>query len=239
LKVTRLNYQLRSCPDCRQPVPPHAKKCPSCGAYQSWWRYVSVGQTNLALLVALFSVLTTLATVGLPMLHKKSSDISVLLDSASADEAVFIARNDGRSGGVLHMGRFVIKINKSGVDVFFPLNDSQRSFIEAGKEQRIAIKYENKGNDRTLCDYLFDQRFFEDFGRITALNVNSSNPVGEHMNDRYSRMSASLACTIVGGQKSFYSSPDEDEDNITIATPCSDILWVRSCLARANSSFAD
>jgi hypothetical protein len=109
LKVSRLNFELRPCPDCRQPVPLDAKICPSCKAYRNWRRYITVGQTNLALLVALFSVITTLATIGVPMLRTKGSDISVLLDSASPDQAVFIARNDGRSGGVLHMGRFAIR----------------------------------------------------------------------------------------------------------------------------------
>jgi hypothetical protein len=241
LKVSRLNFDPRPCPDCRQPVPLHAKVCPNCKAYRNWRRYITVGQTNLALLVALFSVITTLATIGVPMLRTKGSDISVLLDSASADQAVFIARNDGRSGGVLHMARFVIKIKKrAGFEIFYPLNDKERSFIDAGKEQRIQINYVNNDYDDSICQYLFDQKFFDDFGKITSLNANYDNPPGVHINDRYGRMNDALLCTIVGGQKSFFNEPGSlNEDNIIITPSCSDIQWIKSCLVRANSSFIE
>jgi hypothetical protein len=218
-------------------VPPDAKICPSCKTYLNWRRYISLGQTNLALLVSLFAVLTTLVTVGLPMLHKMASDISVLLDSASDDQAVFIARNNGRSGGLVHMGRFGIKIIKSGEELFFELNKKERFFIEAGKEQTITVKYANKGNDVYLCDRLFTQKFFDDYGKLSSLNATYTNPSGAGINDRFSRMNQGLICTIVGGQKSFYNSPTLDEDNITITRSCSDIEWVRSCLVRAESSF--
>jgi hypothetical protein len=66
-----------------------------------------MGQTNLALLVALVSVSTTLLNIALPLLKPASSNIQILFEAMSDTAASFIVRNEGRSGGILHIDQLL------------------------------------------------------------------------------------------------------------------------------------
>lgn len=110
MSLDKQSVSYRQCPDCQEPVPYKVRICPNCKAYQDWRRYVGMSQTNLALLVALVSVSTTLLNVSLPLLRSASSDIQVLFEGMSDTDATFIVRNEGRSGGVLHVDEFVIEV---------------------------------------------------------------------------------------------------------------------------------
>jgi predicted nucleic acid-binding Zn ribbon protein len=53
--------ELTFCPICRKPIPNDARKCTECDSYLDWRRFLGVGQTSLALLIALISVISTTA----------------------------------------------------------------------------------------------------------------------------------------------------------------------------------
>lgn len=61
----------KRCPECFETLPFKARICPSCRSFQDWRRYVSIGQINIALLVALLSIATAL-TALIPQALKDS-----------------------------------------------------------------------------------------------------------------------------------------------------------------------
>jgi hypothetical protein len=65
-----------------------AKICPSCKTYQDWRRFLVIGQTSLALLVALIAVLTAFIPVLRDALTAKDSNLS--FDYQGADEYSFV-----------------------------------------------------------------------------------------------------------------------------------------------------
>jgi hypothetical protein len=232
LKVTRLNYRPSPCPECKQPVPTDANICPNCKSYQNWRRYVAVGQTNLALLVALFSVLTTLFSVGLPLIRSRGADIRFLLESVSGNQPTFIVRNDGRSGGVVHIDLFSIEVGDQHLG--FPL-PHEGLFIEAGKEQRVVVDV-TKNMLVDVCTLLSDSKFFDSYGKIEKLDYHFGEFEGSLRTDeRFYKMQGALVCKFSGVQTSFY----EPSSRKQITLPCSSIGWVTACLRRANNSFID
>lgn len=52
------------CRICREEIKEGAKKCTNCGAFQNWRRFIDLGNSTLALVIALFSV----ASIGVPYL---------------------------------------------------------------------------------------------------------------------------------------------------------------------------
>jgi len=62
-----------------------------------------MGQTNLALLVAVLSVATTFVTLGGPLLKSRGPDIQIIYENTDGDTISFLARNDGRSSGTVRM----------------------------------------------------------------------------------------------------------------------------------------
>jgi len=51
----------KTCVACASEIPGPAKKCVHCGGYQNWRRYVDFGNTSLALLIALLTVIGSLS----------------------------------------------------------------------------------------------------------------------------------------------------------------------------------
>ena len=129
----------RKCPDCQQVVPNGAKVCLNCKAYQDWRRYVPIGQTNLALIVAALSILTTLFSVVLPLTHSSDADLKIMFVSEYDGKATFFVRNNGRSGGSVAVTHFVF---------FFETPDGRQGtqlalrsepvLIRAGAEDRLS-----------------------------------------------------------------------------------------------------
>jgi RNA polymerase subunit RPABC4/transcription elongation factor Spt4 len=130
----------RKCPDCQQVVPDGAKVCLSCKAYQDWRRFVPIGQTNLALIVAALSILTTLFSVVLPLTQPSDADLKIMFVSEGGSHASFFVRNNGRSGGSVVVTHFVFIFDtpdgrRHGMQL--PLR-SEPVLIRAGAEDRLS-----------------------------------------------------------------------------------------------------
>ena len=69
----------KSCRDCHALMPRAAKKCPTCGSYQNWERYLGFGASVLALPVALISVLSITVPAGIKTLRAGTAEPSVYL----------------------------------------------------------------------------------------------------------------------------------------------------------------
>ena len=149
----------RRCPDCLEPVPFKVRICPNCKAYQDWRRYVGMGQTELALLVALASVSTTLLNITLPLLKPASSNIQVVFESMSGNTANFIARNEGRSGGVLQIDQLAVAVVAGEmIDAEQPIvlnMATNTNIVATGQEQSNSLNRDTS-HDTNLCGGLQD-----------------------------------------------------------------------------------
>ena len=137
--MSRLKPTGRKCRDCQQVVPNGAKVCLSCKAYQDWRRYLPIGQTNLALIVAALSILTTLLSVVLPLMHPSDADLKIMFVSEYASNASFFVRNNGRSGGSIAVTHFVFifEIPNGRQGTQLPLR-CEPVLIRAGTEDRVS-----------------------------------------------------------------------------------------------------
>jgi hypothetical protein len=118
-----------------------------------------VSQGNLALLVALVSVTTTLLNVGLPLLKPAGSNIQLLFESMTQDDVTFLVRNEGRSGGVVRIDDLEIAAQADGDDYPEQVNilfSSNSNFIEPGKEERIFLQIDKSSPSpyKSPCDQL-------------------------------------------------------------------------------------
>ncbi len=103
------------CRTCYEVIHPHAKKCVHCESYQDFRRYINLGNSALALLVALISTLT----LGLPPLltalqqvRSKHEQITVSIINSRPTGFKIYAYNAGNDFGILHdKAHFVLKLN--------------------------------------------------------------------------------------------------------------------------------
>src|SRR5436853_1393453 len=109
--MSRLKPPGRPCVECRQSVPAGARICPSCKSYQDWRRFVAIGQTNLALVLAILSVLTTLTALGVPLFQARGLDVGIVYESMSDELVTLLARNDGRSSAVITINAFRVVVD--------------------------------------------------------------------------------------------------------------------------------
>jgi hypothetical protein len=130
----------QKCIDCREDIAAGARVCHICKARQDWRRYLAFGQINLALLIALISVSTSFVNVALPFLKPQGSAIQLLFEAVQGNTYNFLARNIGRSGGVLRLEQLTISANGNEYPqtLSLPLKDEAGTYIEPGREVRIA-----------------------------------------------------------------------------------------------------
>jgi len=213
--VTKLKPTGHLCNDCRQPVPSKAKICPNCNAYQDWRRYVAVGQTNLALLVAAFSVLTTLFTVGLPFYLSRGSDIRLLLEKAADSNVTFLVRNDGRSGGVVTFLTFIAEDKGSGSQdqkYIFQFKHGG-TYVEAGKELRVLT--DASSLDSGFCTWMAP-KYSPPI--VSPGIIRLEQKAEEHFQN--------LQCKFHASQASFYAPA---KSNLTLDADCFGI-WLSLCV---------
>lgn len=140
MKVARLNEHHR-CAECRSPVANGVKICPVCKSYQDWRRHVAFSSTNLALLVALIAVLTPLMNLVIHFSKPSGSAISVLMTSATPTSFHFLARNDGRSQGVVQFQKFIADPGKQKKDIKeFPFDPDIASGVLVPSGSTVEIK---------------------------------------------------------------------------------------------------
>ena len=215
-KVRRLKYFLRPCTECKQPIPSGSKICPSCKAPLTWRRFVTVSQTTLALLIALTSVVTTLLNVGVPLLKPSGSAISVLFSSSANDEATFVVKNGGRSGGIIQFGTMTVDLNEVAsyrccmTSFEFQISD-KGNYVEPDREMKISIPMPSIKDK--FCTHLKSQPI-----AISMDETGKPYPRGV----RYDDFMASVKCSFTYREPSFHSkvnrNGDEDESAIVKCT---------------------
>lgn len=158
-----------------------------------------------------------------------------MFESASETDATFIARNDGRSGGVLRVEYFSLDavqsdISKKSIMTAQLFHDG--SFVEAGKEQKVVISVD-KNMEKFTCSVLTDSGFFKPFGSVDWTKEKEGSA---RIDGRYGKMSASLSCNFSAAETSFHSDTGASHRKET-STPCRAVRWVDHCLIRANTLF--
>jgi hypothetical protein len=121
------------CRDCRQPMPVGAKICLNCRAYQDWRRYLSIGQANLALLIAFISVLSSAVPVLNRVMTEDDSFLDTSFQAADNDTVTLIASNLGTRPGTIRGGYIFVG---SRDQTWVPLslaNSSVPLIVEPGK----------------------------------------------------------------------------------------------------------
>ena len=89
------------CSTCAEKILARAKKCTHCGSFQDWRKFVDVGNTALALLVALVTVVGSTLPHVLAAARGGGSNIAVALGALEIDRITLVARNDGVLPGVI------------------------------------------------------------------------------------------------------------------------------------------
>jgi len=180
-----------------------------------------MGQANLALLVALISVVTTLLTIGLPLYHSRGADIGLVVASTEPDKIIFIVHNDGRSGGMLRITDVGVTLlhhqvqrggdfGDPGVHSYL-VHDSQ--FIEPGKEQRLSATLKNKTLPKDICAL---------FKNLSVFDRYATHEFDTKINEAFS----DIECNISTTEANFYTPETSRERRIS----CQSIGWVQSCI---------
>jgi hypothetical protein len=169
---------------------------------------VGISQLNLALLVALFSVLTTLITIGVPFFQPRKSNINLVLDGSEQERVTFIARNDGRTGGVIHIEQFMLIVRHN-----FDLQTGGSlvgggHYIQADHEEKIELNMPPSLIEHT-------RSFVENY--VREYNNNGDKFHLKEPDELF-------VCGFVISQNNFYTST-------IIPTmfpfPCEDLYWIR------------
>ena len=136
----------RLCRACRETIDSHASKCPKCQSYQNWRRYLDVGNSALALLVALASIVTL---GGPPFIKAISSmlpvkeKIVVGIISSKPENFKIFAFNDGTAFGVLNAEAKLVVSRRGGstknesLTITTGVKGSIDDFVIEPKERRI------------------------------------------------------------------------------------------------------
>jgi hypothetical protein len=227
----------KRCSECLEIVPYRVKICPNCKSYQDWRRYAAIGQTNLALLVALFSVLATLATVGAPFFYSRGAAISVLLQSSDKTSLTFLARNDGQSGGVVTVIGFQVFLDYESSDkewqsfmeqqtgaqvVAYSLAD-RGFYIQARREERFSLEARDLTGD--VKTYIEENKLFE---FATRKKTKAKGPlwfIGA-LNSFYKE--ARVKCEFFFREAGFYKDAGGSQKRVLV--DCGNVAWFRAAM---------
>jgi len=200
-----------------------------------------MGQTNLALLVAVLSVATALVTLGGPLLKSRGPDIQMIYEDTEGDTINFLARNDGRSSGTVRMEalRFTPPSERLPVDV---RRDIERTGIASLiKQDEIVIAPEREEAVRiTLSSDVANDiaRTLETIGYqgrtpVTAPGLNEPQlPFQMQVESRKRELFVELLgmkCEIEAQVTGFYL---RSNDPILTRIPCPSVTGLYGFLAR-------
>jgi hypothetical protein len=140
----------KPCRVCGELIKKTARVCIHCNNYQDWRANISFGNTFLALLVALISVLTTAIPVIVGLFTTKNSHLEFSFQGATEDSiSVLISNLGSRPGSV---GSFIfLTIPPKGAVVpltFVGAKQTAAFLIEPGKSKMLQLTYD-KGNKLT------------------------------------------------------------------------------------------
>ncbi|MEG3148237.1 hypothetical protein U1839_26620 [Sphingomonas sp. RT2P30] len=75
----------KDCPVCAERIKAGARRCRYCGSSLSWREHLGLGNTILALLVALVSVVTAAVPTFYNLFSSKNSDLNIAFVSTDSD----------------------------------------------------------------------------------------------------------------------------------------------------------
>ncbi len=127
------------CVACRHQIPDGASKCSTCGTLQSTWRHLSIGQSTLALIVALVSVIGLAGEHLYSLVSGDYSDIRMAVVESNRFEVTMLASNSGNRAGIIYGGELEVVGNWGnaiiGLDV-----EGGAIFVEPGKDVLVKFK---------------------------------------------------------------------------------------------------
>jgi len=83
------------CRSCRESIAVSALRCRHCGEFQNWKSYLGLGNSVLALLIALISVFTLAVKVVVDVSSEEQSRLISVLQVANTEGIVVYAENIG------------------------------------------------------------------------------------------------------------------------------------------------
>jgi len=101
MSETRQTEEFTPCPICRKPIPNGARKCTECDSYIDWRRFLGVGQTTLALLIALVSVISATVPRFYEWLSADYSELHAETRQVFREKLELFISNRGNQGGRL------------------------------------------------------------------------------------------------------------------------------------------
>jgi hypothetical protein len=167
----------RRCPDCLEIVPRRVRICPNCKAYQDWRRYVGIGQTNLALLVALISVMTAAIPVFKEYLSPQNSALTFVFQRSAQDRIGFFVSNSGIRPGSVNGATFVALTPRSSAKTLIAVATlSGPRFVEPGRIIFVEFVFSKVQHDivvrpDTECAFLIDSTDFKGVSHIDQVPV--------------------------------------------------------------------
>ena len=112
------------CKSCKEKIKAGATKCPKCQSFQNWQRYLILGNTTLALLVALVSIVT----LGGPPL------INAIRDALPRSEDI-IVQSLAETSGVTAGNIQIVAYNRGTADGI--VEPAARLVLEAGEDRTV------------------------------------------------------------------------------------------------------
>jgi hypothetical protein len=151
------------CPVCAEPISPAAHKCVHCDSYIDWRRFVFLGNTALALVIALVSVVTTAVTVYRATAAPPDSTLAFRYVGVVAGKPTFLASNPGTSTGVVGTGTLQIGTPSDGLFVPLAVENTEAGIllVEGGKVRQFALTpsgYPKSRNGRASSEELAAQQ---------------------------------------------------------------------------------
>jgi hypothetical protein len=220
MKIARLNDH-HLCPECRSAVGRRVKICPVCKSYQDWRRHVSINSASLALLVALITVSTPLVNLAVYYSKPAGSEIGLLMTNATDNSFEFLAKNDGRSQGMVRITSFYLGVVRT-MKKNLPMDQlaNKGILLSPGTTQSIAIN-----DPLTALDKVCSEIDVPEFSPVDEILIRIFG------DDRSILISTALNLKFVCGfnytDTSFYHSAARE-----ISVPCPSIPPASYCLSK-------
>jgi hypothetical protein len=204
------------CVACRHLIPEGASKCAKCDTLQSPWRFLSIGQNGLALVIALVSVI---GVVGERLYNLAAGDYSdIRMAVVESDElgVTMLASNSGNRAGVLSGAQ--IEVVGSWGNALFDLDVAGKAvFVEPGKDLLVEFKplrpeslsvlldeyleevpVSNKKAQVYDCLITVEHILYEDTQDLEPMNASSVDVPGAKGSPERSFLTRSLVCSELG-----------------------------------------
>jgi len=127
------------CIACKHQIPNGASKCSTCGEFQSPWRFLSIGQNTLALIIALVSVVGLAAERITGLVFGDHSDVRMAVVESDTYEVTLLASNSGNRAGVINGGELEVVGNWGNAIIDLDV-EGGAIFVEPGKDVLVKFK---------------------------------------------------------------------------------------------------